>query len=499
MSKPSRQSPISLHEPPRKSPDSPPPTRRPSPLSGWATPRRVNQLGWATDFLLIVIMAVLADMIYQYLSMGTATIRVAAVGIGGLVSINFLAIYAGTTKQNLGALERQGAFIRECLKIWLAVFAVLAVLGFTMKVSSEFSRGATILFFGFGATALIIRRLAFAHFVDRALKNGWFIDKKVIVLVETEIPSRQRALRELKIYGLRPVKVFEFSRTSTAAASYSVTLDKVLAQIIEEAQRSAIEDIYICLSWQHQQIIERILHTMAVLPVSIHLLFDDNAARLLNNPVSNVGPIRTVELARQPLSRSELFNKRVLDLTLASTALVMLSPLIALTAVLIKLDSRGPVLFRQRRNGFNDKAFAIYKFRSMTVMEDGDIVQQTTKNDPRVTRLGRWLRRSSIDELPQLLNVLRGDMSIVGPRPHAAAHNTEYGSRIVNYAFRHHVKPGITGWAQVKGYRGETQTLDLMERRIEHDLWYINNWSLALDCKIIVMTMLISFRQESAY
>lgn len=498
MSKQSGQPPAPFDEPARDAPDLTPPYHRPSPLPGWITPSLVNQFRWAADFVFIVLMAMLADVIYQLSSAGTPTVSAASVGIGALVSINFLAVFAATTRQSLGTIQRQGESIRECLKIWLAVFALLAVLGFTMKVSSDFSRGATILFFLLGATALVTRRLAFARLVDRALRNGWFIDKEVIILVETGVSSNQRALRELKAYGLRPVKVFEFSRM-TATTSYSVTLDKVLAQMIEEAQRKAIEDIYICLSWQHQQIIARILHTMAVLPVSIHLLFDDNASQLLKNPVSNIGPIRTVELARQPLSRSELFSKRVLDLMLASIALVLLSPLIALTAILIKLDSQGPVFFRQRRNGFNGKAFAIYKFRSMTVMEDGDTVQQTTRNDPRVTRLGRWLRRSSIDELPQLLNVLRGDMSIVGPRPHAAAHNTEYGARIVNYAFRHHVKPGITGWAQVKGYRGETQTLDLMERRIEHDLWYINNWSLALDCRIIVMTMLISFRQSSAY
>jgi undecaprenyl-phosphate galactose phosphotransferase/putative colanic acid biosynthesis UDP-glucose lipid carrier transferase len=269
--------------------------------------------------------------------------------------------------------------------------------------------------------------------------------------------------------------------------------------LISEAQEHAIEDVYVCINWQHRQIIESILQALSILPMSVHLLFDDNASRLLSNPTSNVGQTRTVELARQPLSRGEQFSKRILDVLLASIALLLLCPLMAVTAILIKIDSRGPIFFLQRRNGFNGINFNIFKYRTMSVMENGATVQQTKRNDPRVTRLGRWLRKSSIDELPQLLNVLKGEMSLVGPRPHAAAHNTEYGARIVNYAFRHHVKPGITGWAQVKGYRGETQTIDLMERRVEHDIWYINNWSLALDCRILVMTMLISFRQSSAY
>jgi undecaprenyl-phosphate galactose phosphotransferase/putative colanic acid biosynthesis UDP-glucose lipid carrier transferase len=170
-----------------------------------------------------------------------------------------------------------------------------------------------------------------------------------------------------------------------------------------------------------------------------------------------------------------------------------------LSAVAIKLDSEGPVLFRQRRNGFNTSPFVIFKFRTMTVMEDGAELQQAKRFDPRVTLIGRVLRRTSIDELPQLLNVLRGDMSLVGPRPHALAHDDHYGNLLSDYAFRHHVKPGITGWAQVKGYRGETSRIDQMKGRVDHDLWYINNWSLLLDCKILALTCLEVMRRRNAF
>ena len=179
----------------------------------------------------------------------------------------------------------------------------------------------------------------------------------------------------------------------------------------------------------------------------------------------------------------------------AISILLLLSPLMLLTALLIKLDSHGPVLFFQTRNGFNGRAFRIVKFRSMHVLEDGNAIRQATRTDPRVTRLGR---RTNIDELPQLFNVLNGDMSLVGPRPHAVAHNNEYDKLIANYALRNHVKPGITGWAQVNGYRGETPTTDLMEQRVAYDLRYINNWSMWLDVRILFRTLIVGL-QPTAY
>ena len=170
-----------------------------------------------------------------------------------------------------------------------------------------------------------------------------------------------------------------------------------------------------------------------------------------------------------------------------------------IAAVLIKFDSYGPILFTQARNGFNNRTFRILKFRTMNTLEDGTNIKQVTRNDSRVTRVGRLLRRTSIDELPQLWNVIRGDMSLVGPRPHAIAHNSQYGQLIANYAFRHHVKPGLTGWAQIHGFRGETSTVELMKRRVELDLWYIDNWSLWLDLKIMVKTFAVLLIQRSAY
>lgn len=190
--------------------------------------------------------------------------------------------------------------------------------------------------------------------------------------------------------------------------------------------------------------------------------------------------------------------KRVIDIIGAVAALALTAPMLLTAAFLVKLTSKGPIIFQQRRNGFDGRPFRIYKFRTMFVSEDGETIVQAQKNDQRVTSVGRVLRRTSIDELPQLWNVLRGEMSLVGPRPHALAHDKHFSSLIEDYYFRHHVKPGITGWAQINGLRGETEENLMMQRRIEYDIWYIKNWSLLLDLRILFST-LFALLDERAY
>jgi undecaprenyl-phosphate galactose phosphotransferase/putative colanic acid biosynthesis UDP-glucose lipid carrier transferase len=238
---------------------------------------------------------------------------------------------------------------------------------------------------------------------------------------------------------------------------------------------------------------------LRTLPVPVQLLPDSFVRSIWKRAADRFRKPLLIELQRVPLSRAEQWAKRLFDVLVSAVILILLVPVLLVVCVAIKLDSRGPAIFRQRRKGFNGKEFIIYKFRTMTVMENGSKILQACKRDSRVTRLGRLLRRSSIDELPQLINVLRGEMSLVGPRPHAVAHDEEYGSLIPTYAFRHHVKPGITGWAQVHGFRGETRSLELMKRRIELDLWYINNWSVALDTQILVRTFFELLRGRNAH
>jgi exopolysaccharide biosynthesis polyprenyl glycosylphosphotransferase len=238
---------------------------------------------------------------------------------------------------------------------------------------------------------------------------------------------------------------------------------------------------------------------LRILPLPVTLIPAGASSELLKRPSHMIGDTACIELQRGPLSTFERTAKRILDVLCAAVGLFVLLPLLSITAVAIKLDSPGPILFRQRRCGFNGKPFQILKFRTMSVLEDGELVAQAAHSDSRVTRLGSWLRRTSIDELPQLLNVLEGSMSLVGPRPHAVAHDSHFDKVVRNYAFRHHMKPGLTGWAQVNGYRGATPTVRDIQRRVELDLWYVDHWSVGLDCVILVRTLIEVMRGRNAY
>ena len=220
---------------------------------------------------------------------------------------------------------------------------------------------------------------------------------------------------------------------------------------------------------------------------------------LLKQRRVDFGSMVAIEMHRAPLSQFELALKRMVDIVGAGAGLVLLSPLLVGASIAIRLDSPGPILFRQTRHGFNGRPFKIYKFRTMHVLEDGAVIRQATDNDPRVTRVGRFLRRYSIDELPQMLNVLSGEMSIIGPRPHASAHDEHFSAILEKYTFRHHVKGGMTGWAQINGARGETGTPEKMQRRVDLDIWYINHWSPWLDFYIMLKTARIVLTGENAH
>ena len=273
---------------------------------------------------------------------------------------------------------------------------------------------------------------------------------------------------------------------------------RVIDEAIHFARSNSVDCVLLALPWSDASRRSLICERLQSIPIRVSLLPDQHVDAVFSTS-RRLAPECTVDLQRPPLSSSELAVKRVFDLLVASALLLALAPLFLLVGLLIKLDSSGPVFFSQRRRGFNGQDFRIFKFRTMHVMEDGQVVAQARRDDPRVTRVGRILRSTSIDELPQLLNVLYGQMSLVGPRPHAVAHDDGYTKMIANYALRQHVKPGLTGWAQVNGYRGETAQMELMERRVECDLWYIKNWSFWLDLRILVRTCFELFRGEAAY
>jgi putative colanic acid biosynthesis UDP-glucose lipid carrier transferase len=261
-----------------------------------------------------------------------------------------------------------------------------------------------------------------------------------------------------------------------------------------------VDELWVTLPMRTEEKIGELLHSLRRSTVAIRMIPDIFVFRLLNHGVSEVAGLPLLNLTSSPMTGINRLIKALEDRLLAALMLVLASPAAVLIAIGVKLSSPGPILFRQYRQGWDGRRIEIYKFRTMYRHHEPDgVVTQATRNDPRVTPFGRFLRRFSLDELPQCFNVLQGRMSIVGPRPHAVEHNNQYRELIDSYMLRHHVKPGITGWAQINGLRGETDTLEKMEKRIEHDLYYIENWSLWLDLKIIALTAVVVLTDRHAY
>jgi undecaprenyl-phosphate galactose phosphotransferase/putative colanic acid biosynthesis UDP-glucose lipid carrier transferase len=333
---------------------------------------------------------------------------------------------------------------------------------------------------------LVLVRLPMEKAFRSMMASGSIAGRRVVTIGE---PQELKGLRKAMLF-----RYFGFEETARIPVAVDPARPEegigiALDRAIQEARDRRAEEFVVALRWSSKETLETVRNRLRRSPLPAHLLPDTTIRSMLGRRVlATSGPRMMLEIQRVPLSMTERLVKRAVDIVLSASAIVLLVPLFILFAIAIKLDSPGPVIFRQRRNGFDTDQFVIYKFRSMTVLEDGPTIAQARPGDKRVTQIGRLLRSSSIDELPQLFNVLTGKMSIVGPRPHALAHDVEYKAVIAEYASRYHVKPGITGWAQVNGYRGETRDLELMEERIKHDLFYINHWSIGLDLHIILRT-----------
>ncbi len=470
------------------------------------TPRRALRLPYqllgplvlSIDMVMVISISVLAGVTYElgFLGLTPGLGKYGAIGL--LVFTNLSAILSARGDYRVDNLANFFRQTRDLTLAWTGIFLVLLGAAALLKVADEFSRGATLTFFALGLLGMIVWRGLLARLLVRALSEGAFASRKVIVIGERSRFAVSRSISEIQRFGYMPVQTFEIGKEDFARGVLSVRLQKIIEEAIESARSNSVAEILLLMGWDHSWAIDSITGMLSVLPVPVYLLPDENVSRYLDHRAVNLGTLRAAEIQRAPLNSVEQALKRCFDLAAAISVLLLLSPLMLITALWIKLDSDGPILFMQTRNGFNGRAFRIVKFRSMHVLEDGVTIRQATRSDPRVTRIGRWLRRTNIDELPQLFNVLNGDMSLIGPRPHAAAHNSEYEKLIAKYAFRYHVKPGITGWAQVNGFRGETPSPDVMEKRVELDLWYISNWTMWLDIKILFRTLMLGI-QPTAY
>ncbi len=450
--------------------------------------RSIESIALASDVVTVFFSAVLAGVIYHLESIGTSGDIIQYVGSAAVVSALFISLMVGRNLYNPAELLDVKTQIHSVAVIWIGVFLFLAGVVFALKIGEEFSRGAVLLFAASGLGILLAERMFWYFLLRRGLARQRFSGRDV-VLISGEPPT-SGFVATLAKHG------FQLNRRFVLPDAGDDAMSQIVSYLREAPE---IEEVLVSAELDGVSELVKSLAPLRELPITVSFIPVGRASKILTRPSTQIGDTICIELQRQPLNSIELTIKRGIDVSCSFIGLVALLPLLTITAIAIKLDSPGPILFRQRRCGFNGKQFHILKFRTMSVMEDGQSISQAARHDSRVTRLGKWLRRTSIDELPQLLNVLSGSMSLVGPRPHAVAHDNEFDKVVRHYALRHHVKPGLTGWAQVHGCRGPTPTAADVRRRVEYDLWYIDNWSLGLDWLIMARTAIEILRGRNAY
>jgi undecaprenyl-phosphate galactose phosphotransferase/putative colanic acid biosynthesis UDP-glucose lipid carrier transferase len=457
-----------------------------------------SSLALGIDAAIIVASSIATGMAFQVAAHGSTGYAGGFAAVGVMVAVLFCGLVRVQTSRDQRAGATRLGRARIAAVSWIVTFLFLVVLAFGMKISAQFSRGAIFSFFAAGMAIVLTSRVATPRLLARWMNSTAYRGLEVLIVAPSQGDAADALIDELAQQGCRNVRILGFDDTGTAV-SWITERRRLLQAVFDTARSAAPGEIYVLGGALPFDSVISLMTGLRILPRAVFLVPDERISMLLQNAVRTVGSVTALELQKTPMTRRERFLKRAIDLTVATAALLALSPLLAIIAVAICLDSKGPPLFRQSRLGYRGHPFQIFKFRTMTVQENGDVIAQAARNDVRVTRIGRWLRKSSLDELPQLWNVLRGEMSVVGPRPHAAAHDALYTRLIENYEVRQHVKPGITGWAQVHGLRGETPDLDLMYRRIEMDIWYACNCSPALDVQILFKTVGAVIGQENAF
>ena len=407
-------------------------------------------------------------------------------------------VFSLTYPGNVSFSVRQPGFIRQLLGSWGLVMGLLLLFGLMSGTLRQFDQNII-------AAWVIATPLAqaFAHWLSPIVLQRLVAlrPEQTAVVVAANGLGRTLA-RSIQNDPLSPTRIMAFFDDRTPERLGEVLEAPVAGgfdSVASFVRANRVDQIFIALRGASQPRILRLLEELRDTTASIYFVPDIFMSDLIQARVDSVGGLPVVAVCESPFFGTTGVLKRLSDLVIATCALIMAAPLMLLIALAIKLTSRGPVIFKQRRYGLDGSEINVYKFRSMTVQENGDTVKQATRGDARITRVGAFLRRTSLDELPQFFNVIQGRMSVVGPRPHAVAHNEMYRKLIKGYMIRHKVKPGITGLAQVNGARGETDTVEKMEVRIRYDLEYLRHWSLRLDLLIIAKTILVAFRDPNAY
>jgi Undecaprenyl-phosphate glucose phosphotransferase len=454
------------------------------------------------DCFAIVAAGWIAFLLYPRVEIAAASQYGLVAALGGVLLVNVLqmegAYHPDRIRQPLSHLPAMGWAV-------LLTAATLIAVAFVTKASAGYSRGWALLWLALALGAVVgvrlILYLVLLH-LRSAAGSGWLRQHVAIVGAGPDAERLIAHLERVDRDGIRILGVYD-DRSEFPPAISGHPVRGTLADLCELCRKVPVDKIYVVMPWSAEEALLEASNQLQCLPVDIQLVVAPLGYRFLNRRVSYSHQLPVIHLADRPLVGWGRLVKRMEDAVVATVALAILAPLMLLLAIAIRIDSPGPVLFRQKRYGFNNQLIEILKFRTMRHDQcDANGSNLTSRNDPRVTRLGRFLRRSSLDELPQLINVLRGEMSIVGPRPHpleAKAADRLYQDVVAGYAARHKVKPGLTGWAQVNGWRGPTDTEDQIIKRVEHDLWYLENWSIYCDIKIIILTILIGLFGKNAY
>ena len=397
---------------------------------------------------------------------------------------------------------RTGVFkelIFHCLLAWSGGVTVVLTFLFFSKTSVDFSRMALGIWFAVTLISLVGWRFGSYIFLSKIRRLGYNNRSVAIIGLGEDGARLIEEINKRSDIGLNVAAVFDDRCADRVNDRYHQFLEGNVDQGVARARNDEFDTVYVAMPLSAQSRIQSILQKLGDTTANVHLVPTLFGHSLLEASLSRVGEIQTFSVFDNPVIGPRAMAKRLLDIGVATAALLVLGLPMMMIAIGVKLTSKGPALFKQDRYGLNGKKIKVFKFRSMTVAENGGKVTQATKGDARITKFGAFLRKTSLDELPQFLNVLAGDMSVIGPRPHAVSHNEEYRKVVDYYMLRHKVKPGITGWAQINGWRGETDTLDKMQKRVEFDLDYIRKWSLWMDIKILAITFLKGFVHKNAY
>ena len=452
----------------------------------------------ALEFVAIFLAASFAMGLYYWIVLG-AHVSVSFC-VPGALAIATLIVLVSIGFHHYAKIQshRKRWYVRAGIGAVGLAFSLFLSLLFLSKVADQYSRGA--FFFQFVVVSMVIVgvRAITSNKLHAAIARNEIEARRVVLIGRNDYCGH--VIENLAKSGLRIQATIPFpSAGATDDNETSPNDNDVFRQIVRQCRPLCPDDILMLATEKDLPDVERLTSALSELPASLHMMPVGLEDILATAKFAELGLVPTIQLLQQPLSLFDRFAKRTFDLIASTIGLILFCPLFILVAVAIKLESRGPAIFRQHRHGFNNEIIRVFKFRTMRTIEDGANFTQAVKNDPRVTNFGSILRKTNIDELPQLVNVLLGEMSLVGPRPHPLALNFRFEDKLLPLFRRHNVKPGITGWAQVNGCRGETDTLEKMQKRLQYDLYYIDHWSFLLDIQIIMMTLVSKKAYSNAH